>query len=149
MEKLDEQEAFHAAMAGFMRNFHSRKLGWKHRNGSKQMAADWGNHIESAMAEALVAKTMKLFWYRVSDNPWAQADVGPYQVRHTLYDTGGLVIHTDDKDDEVFILVVGGYPHQQIVGWQHGCNCKRKVYWRDEFNCYIVPQEDLIQGLPA
>jgi hypothetical protein len=146
---LDEQEAFHAAIAGLMRNFHSRKRGWKHHSGDKSKVTDWGNHIESAMAEALVAKALKMFWYRVSDEPWNYADVGPYQVRHTIYFDGGLAISPKDNDDQIFILVVGAFPHQSIVGWQHAKDCKVKRYYREEFGVYIVPQDELNKGLPA
>ena len=140
---LDQQEAFHAGFAGYMRNWHSKRLGSKHRH-KGSTSEDWSWHINGAIAEAMVAKFLRQYWYRVSANQYQfEGDVGNHQVRWTRHQQGHLCVYDADNDSQRYYLVVGEYPNMQIAGWIQGKEAKKPQWFQQDIGCYWVPQEKL------
>lgn len=140
---LDWQEIVADATVGMMRHVKHAARNDKHKHGGAP-DAPWDADIESACAEDFVAKMLGLRWHHGSDGA---TDVGPYQVRHTMLGDGRLILHPDDKDDEIFILVTGRAPTFEIVGWCKGGEGKQKDFWGDptQMNrpAFFVPRSAL------
>lgn len=106
----------------------------------------WGAHIEAACAEMAVAKSLGIYWNGALDN-FEAADVGPYQVRSTKHRDGCLLLHSEDRDADKFILIVGMAPHFEIKGWIRAGDGKRNEYWQEKVRgrpAYFVPQGILL-----
>ena len=101
----------------------------------------WDRDIEGACAEAAFAKHMNVFW-NGSVNTFHDPDVGVVQIRHTQLPSGHLIVRQDDKDCEVFVLVIGTHPHYRIVGWMRAGDGKQDEWKRDEFS-WFIPQSSL------
>lgn len=141
---LDQQEAFHAGIAGFMRNWHSKRIGSKHKNKNDKEIDDWSWHINAAIAEAMVAKMTRQYWYRVSSNQYQfEGDVGEHQVRWTKHLNGHLAVYSSDHDAQRVYLVVGAYPAMQVAGWIKIGDAKKPEYYKQDMQCYWVPQDKL------
>ena len=141
---LSAIEMYQAGCAGMMRRLDAIK---KTRKGLFAPNAVWDTDIEAAGAEMVVAKWLGRYWHALANDPTVlEGDVGKYQVRHTRHENGCLVIYQKDKDDAVFVLVVGGYPNYMITGWLPGDRAKQKQYWRDnaQHPAYFVPQDALL-----
>lgn len=143
---LNSREFFFAVERGALREAYNRQIGRVRR--WKQKEEDgWRDHICGACAEFLVAKTLNVHWTGAFtfDTNDVYGDVGPYQVRHTEYATGGLVLHEDDHPDKPYILVTGDPPKGMIIrGWLYGREYrlgKWKKDWREPAWC--VPQNKL------
>ena len=117
----------------------------------------WGQDIESTAAEMLVAKTLGKYWNIYITEPNApgantDGDVGDVEVRHTKYTSGKLLLHDRDRDEAVFVLVVGKYPRYRIAGWLTAGEGKRPelVEEYDGRSAYFVPQTELhsIDSIP-
>jgi len=143
---LSSTEMFQVASIGVMRRLsavkHKRQGNFK----INQPVDYWAVDIEGAGAELCVAKWLGLYWNAVVNNPEQLAgDVGKYQVRHTQRMDGSLIVRDKDKDDAVFILVVGAYPTYVIIGWTTGGKAKQREYLRgNEYPAYFVPQDALL-----
>lgn len=104
---------------------------------------------DAAGAEIAVAKFVDS-WPRAFDGRGAGnsgEDVGGAQVRSTRHEGGRLLVYEHDRDDQVFVLVVGslaaGY---RAVGWLYGGEVKqRPEWWRSDFRypCAAAPQSAL------
>ncbi len=73
-------------------------------------------------------------------------DAGKYEVRGTKYKNGRLILHPTDKDNAIYILVVGQVPTFNLVGWIAGKNGKQDKFLDDPVGgrlAYFVPQEEL------
>ena len=147
---LDKSEAFSAAVAGLMRRFKAIERGAQNNSSYKQ-ADPLSTDVHGAIAEALVAKTLGLYWNPATYDR-SRADVGfDIEVRSTPNPNGKLAVRPADKDSRKFYLVVGLYPDIKIVGWIYGKEAKQDKYWRDkdeknnkiEHPHWAVPQCDL------
>lgn len=47
-------------------------------------------------------------------------DVAPYEVRHTTYSYGKLIVRDDDPMDRPYVLLTGDLPRFYIRGWLFG-----------------------------
>jgi len=139
--QLDQDEAFHAGMAGYMRAFRHYIEQTRDYNGTLSIDT-WRANIEGAIAEALVAKTFKRYWPSVVKNfKQLRGDVGELQVRHTRLHNGCLLLHEKDADDAKFVLVTGGIQDMKIRGWLVGKDGKQAKFWRNvDRPCFFVPQ---------
>lgn len=144
MIELTLAEVIQAALAGVMRRVQNMKRGTRDRFG--QPTTDyWSIDIEGCCGELAVAKYLGRFWSGAIGDISAD-DVGVVQVRTTGRESGRLILHPEDKDDRVFILVVGNAPRFDIRGWiiaQHG---KRDEFWSDPGTgrpAFFVPQSAL------
>lgn len=142
---LDQQEAFHAGLAGFMRNWHSKRIGSKHKSyKDPEGIDDWSGHINAAIAEAMVAKMLNKFWYRVSSNQYQYpGDVGDVQVRWTKYTNGHLLVYDADNSAQRVYLVVGAYPTMRVAGSIMIGKAKKPEYFRQDAGYYWIPQDKL------
>jgi hypothetical protein len=143
MSDLDWMEMFAAAMTGVMRQIKHRTRGDRPK-WNAPIAGGWERDIEGACAEKYAAKQLRAYWF---DGLNGETDVGPYQVRHTSLPDGRLMLHPEDKDGEVFILVVGRAPAFQLVGWCFGYEGKKQDYWSDptgaDRSAFFVPRKVL------
>ncbi len=103
------------------------------------------------MAEYYVAHEFGIFWdprIGAVGGKGRWADVGPYQVRSTYAQKGHLILHHDDLDDEIFILVIGLHGKYRMAGWLQAGDGKLQEYWGEleegsgRFN-FNVPQDKL------
>jgi hypothetical protein len=140
--ELDWMDVAVAAYVGALRQIKHRKANHMHR-WNAPMDNGWTRDIEGACAEKAAAKSLGNYWFDGADG---KTDVGPYQVRHTTVEHGRLVLHPEDKDDEIFILVVGRAPTFRIVGWCLGRDGKNPSYWSDPTGgrpAFFVPNNAL------
>jgi hypothetical protein len=142
---LTWQEQLFAAQAGVMRRI-SAMARSRCEPYDTPKADLWGNDIESAGAEAAVAKALGKYWLAVLQNPQdADGDVSGIEIRSTCRSDGRLIVHDRDKDDAPFVLVRGTFPNYEICGWMRGRDAKKDKY---KFNgdgrpAYFVPSSEL------
>lgn len=105
----------------------------------------WDQEIGAGCAEVAVAKHYDKYWKGAEFNGSAGTDVGKWQVRWTPHMDGKLLIYKEDKDDQIFILVVGKPPRPTIVGWLFAKDAKLEEHWRNDVKCpcWWVPQDKL------
>lgn len=106
----------------------------------------WQFDVHGGCGELCVAKVCDWLeqWYRVIEHKNA-ADVGPLEVRATDLSHGGLLMHDDDKDERIYILVTGSRENFVIQGWLYGKEGKKPAYWRSDIRepAFIAPQRVL------
>jgi hypothetical protein len=148
--RLERHEFVHAATLGVQRQVDNVLKGRTDQHGADERDA-WGLHVRGACGELAVAKALNRFWSGALGNLRA-ADVGPYQVRHTLRQTNGLRLH--HADEGVFILVTGDPPNLCVRGWLEACEGKHARFWGDPTGldrpAFFVPQHLLrpMEDLP-
>lgn len=147
---------------------YAREIGQKRQEFSKDKPDAHGFkgdgeliHIQGAEAELAVSKGLGLAWNAYcEDFKSLQSDVGKnIQVRSTDHPSGNLLVHPNDKEDAIFVLVRNyKRPEFEICGWLEGQDCKLSKYWRNSGGpfkkrpCYFIrwellkPIEDLKVG---
>lgn len=108
-------------------------------------ANPWQIDIEGAMAELAFAKATGMFW-SAGINTFKAPDVGRVQIRSTPKKDNSLIIRSNDKDDDVFVLVIGSAPDYTIAGWIRGREGKDPQWVRSPnggASAYFVPQSHL------
>jgi len=144
--KLTRYDTFCAATVGAKRQAESlyKKLPDKH---GFDGADGWTIHIEGAAGELAVAKALNLFWDGTVNTFKRGGDIGDkLQVRTRSKDYYDLLIRQNDKDEDIFVLVVGQIPNFKVVGWMRGVDAKQEKYSQTYGNrpsAYFVPQKDL------
>ena len=140
---LTPSELYMAANVGCLRQCTNLRDGRKHRHGADPSQA-WSNHIEGACGEAAVAKALGIYWNGAIGNHKAK-DVGKHQVRTTSYPDGSLILHKDDPDEDLFLLVTGIAPDYEVRGWIQGFEGKNLKHWATHTGrpAFFVPQEAL------
>ena len=103
----------------------------------------WDRDIEGACAEVAFAKHFNVFWDG-SINTFHDPDVGKIQIRHTQLESGCLIVREDDKDHEVFALVIGTHPSFRLAGWMYAGDAKQGRWQKDDFS-WFVPQSQLLE----
>lgn len=103
--------------------------------------------IQGACGEYAVAKFLGLPW-NGSVGSFKNPDVGRWQVRTRVSDRyRGLVLRSNDKDEDDTILVTGAVPEFTVVGWINNGKGKRiaesKVLQQGRPPALIVPEEKL------
>ena len=102
--------------------------------------------INSAMSEYVVARYLGVFFdldnARKSDI--YVHDIGcKVEVRHATAPDAHLILSQKDRDDAVFVLVLGTAPEYRIVGFQTGAAIKRAAFWSAEKGGFWLPQHAL------
>lgn len=103
-------------------------------------------HIEGCKAELAFATATGQPWTPVVDDyrEIAGNDVGEYGVRGTAHRRGGLILHPEDEDERIFVLVVSAdEPDFVIAGWMRGEDGKRPEFWEEKklySPAFLVPQ---------
>ena len=145
-------EMFISNTIGSARRFKCITEGKKPRHGFESEDT-WQVDIESARTEMSVAKHLNIFWSGdISSNQ--SADVGPHQVRsrnlnpdNYKHKPGSLILHPDDKDNDLFFFVIGTNGIYDIYGWMYGREGKQGQYWSDPTGnnraAFFVPVTDL------
>ena len=152
---LTYPEVMQAAQVGIMRLVGNMKRGLSDKFGTREVDR-WGVDIEGACGEMATAKYLGHYWSGSIGNFYA-ADVGKLQVRTTQYANGHLIVHSEDSDDHVFILVTGKAPAFSIHGWIAGAEAKSDKWWTERTGrpaffvpgIELAPIETLIQHLPG
>ena len=81
---------------------------------------EWEWEVQSAAAEAAVAKLLHV-WWGGNVNSFKDPDLeGNLQVRWTRDHAGHLVLRPKDNPKHKYILVTGAIPRFRIQGWAYG-----------------------------
>jgi len=150
---LSTPEMLQAAMIGIIRQIQNLEANRQPTYGSGGGPL-WQMHIEGAMGECAVAKYRGVYWNGNVGNLHAQ-DVGKYQVRTGAGDNYRLILHPEDKNEDVFILVTGAYGKYNIRGWLWAFEGKIPKFWEDPSGknrpAYFVDQTHLhpMETLPS
>lgn len=143
---LSEENIVHAGMIGLKREAHNIANGVKAKYGARFIG--WNYALEGALGEFAVHLALGLPWSGSKVGDFKSRDVGNYQVRTTEKEEYGLRLNPSDRDDDIFICVVGSMGRYDIKGWIYGRDGKRQKYWR-KFNttstreAFFVPIENL------
>ena len=101
-----------------------------------------------ASAELAAAKWLKVPNFRLSiDTYKSEPDIWPnWEVKHTVFDYGNLIIQQNDRDTDRAILVTGLNPFV-IRGWLPINYCKDSLYLKttSRNTAYWVPQNELVK----
>lgn len=140
---VDWTEARYAADAGAMRHLTNLRKARAPRYGATENG--WTFHIEGALGELVVAKSLGRYWSpRIGVLDYG-GDVGSLQIRATARPDGRLIVHPGDPDEATFVLVRGEPPNMEIVGQIRGGDAKDPAFWFA--NCrepaYFIPGETL------
>jgi hypothetical protein len=149
--RLTPEEVEFAATAGATRRARAISRGLDDRYG--QVDTDpWRHDIEGVAAELAVAKTLGRYYIpALHVQSGTEGDVAHYQVRSTEHANGCLLVKDGDRDEDVFVLVVGSMPKLTVVGWMRASEGKlpewrRNVRGRE---AWFVPQSALHPMGPA
>jgi len=144
-------EVFQGVQSGGMRRIEAMKHTRQPIYGEPNLDL-WGLDIEAALAEIAVAKAYDLYWEGVARAPsQLRGDVSNLQVRSTYREDGCLILHEDDPDDALFVLVTGRAPTYTIRGWMKAAEGKSPKWWRegDGRPAFFVPQTALNRSSPV
>lgn len=138
---LTPHNLFMAGLVGISRHV---KGAWKPgRYGVNNSNAGWQVNCDGAAGEMAVAKWLDVFYDGNLGNFKAR-DAGPLEVRTTALESGCLIIHPEDRDDGVFVLVLSHKSPTFILrGWLRGAEAKAKKYWKEGQKgrpAFFVPQ---------
>ena len=141
---LTESEMLTAALIGCR-----RQIGALLENRTPSAAfrgASWEIHIQGAAGELAFARFRNLFWSGSIGTYRRGGDVGDIQIRTRSQPHYDLIVRDGDRDDDVFVLVVGIIPRFRIIGWIYGRDAKQPQY-RKEYggrpSAFFVPQSAL------
>jgi hypothetical protein len=143
---LDWYELQLAAAVGMSRQIESMRRGLSDAYGLKDEPG-WNLHVEGAAGELAFAKAASRYWGG-SCNTFKAPDLdGKIQIRTR---SGGvrnsLIVRPGDKNDELFVLVIGRAPEFVVSGWMLGSAAKQPEYLQQYGGrpaAYFVPQDKL------
>jgi hypothetical protein len=139
---LEWYEVQQAAIVGVMRRIASYRAERKNTYVYTSTENNWDRDIESACAEMAFAKGNNWYWPGSVDK-FKEPDVAGFQVRHTKFQNGCLVVRTKDNPEEPFVLVTGIHPDYRIAGWMYG-HAARCDKWKKDDYSWFVPQPMLM-----
>ena len=103
-------------------------------------------HINGASGELAFAKCLNLY-YSGSVNTFKEGgDVGEIQIRTRSRDDYDLIVRRHDRDNDIFVLVIGGDCTFNIYGYILGKDAKRQEFYQTYGNrpgAFFVPKERL------
>ena len=142
---LEWFEVLLAATVGVRRQLEALRSGRPDCHGFDG-ATGWQVHIEGACGEMAFAKATGRYWSGSINTFKAGGDVGNIQVRTRSRDDYDLIVRDDDRDEDIFVLVIGKAPTFRVVGWIQGAEAKRPS-WRHVYGArppaFFVPQAAL------
>jgi hypothetical protein len=132
-----------ATVVGTARAQISRESGFRDRS---HVGADerLQKDVDATGAELAASKVSGCRWNMTSGSDLDEPDLWPHvEVRHTTCEHGGLIVRTRDKQERLFVLVIGTLPSYRVIGWTRGEQARRDEYrWQD---CWKVPQARLVR----
>lgn len=140
-----------AARIGEARTIRNRAKGNGQRHGHAD-CADWSGDIEAVAAEMAAAKAIGVYFPVLAEaDPDGDLGYGIH-VRATARADGRLILHKDDQDGGLFILVTGTIPTFAVPGFVEAEAAKDDAFWTDPGTgrpAYFIPQNVLhpIKGL--
>jgi hypothetical protein len=148
--ELSPGEQLHASAVGSARRIKAQAASRQEPHGP--LAGDPRSvDIEAACAELAVAKALGRYWPASTEPDRREGDVaGGIHVRHTANGRDGrscLILHDEDADDGIFVLVVGREGRYELAGWTRGSDGKQPEYWRDDERvrpAFFVPASVLL-----
>jgi len=144
--KLDPAEFFLAGVVGVMRRCMNIRGGETVRRRSE--IGMWDKDIIGAIGEMFACQKTGLRWLSVLQK--GGMDTLPLEVRTTDYHYGSLILHPEDPDDRMFVLVTADTEFYSycLRGGILGADGKHKRFWKDKANsgrpAYYVPQDALM-----
>lgn len=139
---LSNPEMLLAAQVGVMRRVKAITVDRQARYGFD--GEPWGSDIESCGAEMAIGKLVGTYWS--PDLVPGPGDVGNIEVRSSTKADARLILHPDDPDEALFILVTGRLPEFEVHGAIVGKQGKVENYWTDPGTgrpAFFVPREAL------
>jgi hypothetical protein len=149
--ELTEFELLLGAIAGASRAIAAILGEWRNRaRGIDRDGRIWTRHIEGALAEIAVAKVLDRYWTG-GVSTFKGGDVGELQVRCRIAELDDtekrLIVQQQDREDDLFVLVVGKAPCYRVVGWTTGARAKANPGWIQNpgnfGEAFFVPQDAL------
>jgi hypothetical protein len=139
---LSASEMMLAAQAGVMRTVQNLVQGTVGAHGSE--TNDWSMSIEGALAEWAASKALGIHW--PGKGQMRGADAGNLQIRSTRNPAGSLILHRGDRDEDLFILMVGQASQWEPKGWIRAASGKQGQFWRTDIRspAFLVPQSELM-----
>ena len=134
--------AAHVGVSRVIDNFNNKR---RPRYGETSRNSVWEEHIIGAIGECAVAKYFNLYWNGSLGDIHAK-DVGKFQVRTRAREIDNLLLHPEDKDEDIFIAVIVSGRIVKIAGWIFGSNGKKPRFWAEKVKgrpCYFVPNSAL------
>lgn len=142
---LEWFEVMLAATVGVRRQLEALRRGRPDCHGFDG-ATGWQVHIEGACGEMAFAKATGRYWSGSVNTFKIGGDVGAIQVRTRSREDYDLIVRDDDRDEDIFVLVIGQAPTYRVVGWIRGMDGKRAC-WRQRYGnrpvAYFIPQHAL------
>lgn len=145
-----ELELHEIEVAGFMatkRQAQNLYRGRKDAHGAKKESG-LDLHFNGCLGEIALAKHLNVFWSGALGRLKA-SDVGMFQVRATAKSDGNLLLHDEDKDDDVFVLARVNGKEVDLRGFILCAKGKDKKYWTPDGAfpgwraCYRVLDSDI------
>jgi hypothetical protein len=143
MIRLSREEELVAAAAGLARE--------SRFSSNPKFVGDKGNlhnavmiHAEAVGAEIAVAKYFQFTEFHPTVNTFKnEADITMpnglgIEVKQTKYHGGNLIIHEDDRDTDIAVLVTGTSPTYTIRGWIPVSVCKKPKYQSSDGSYWIT-----------
>lgn len=133
-----------AALVGVQRILENHQNKVSNLTYNASSATLWQNAVSGALGEMVLAKAANRYW---SKGERGDPDVDDMEVRTTVYPNGSMLLHPDDDDHKVSILVTGSIGNFKIVGYIRNKEGKEKGTWEERKEgrpCFYVKQENLI-----
>lgn len=133
-----------AALVGVQRILENHQTGVSNLTYNASASMLWQNGVLGALGEMILAKAANRYW---SKGERGDTDVNGIDVRTTAYETGSLLLHKEDDDHRVSVLVIGSIGTFRIVGYIRNKEGKEKGTWEERKEgrpCFYVKQKDLI-----
>jgi len=145
--KLNPAEITLASHVGTLRQIQNVRAGRQHAHGlSNEEAQDWQIHCEGCLSEFAVAKFLEAHWCGNVGNLEAPDVDQNIEVRTTKTFYTPLIVRPRDKDERLFVSLVGSNGTYTMRGWIYCHDAKQEAWYytkdhRDK--CYWVPTEEL------
>lgn len=138
---LTASEVLVAGFVGYRRNAEAQFRGRKNRFPERYAGELWGNHIEAAHAELVVAKALGIYW-GFGVNTFHTPDIAGTDIEVRWSGRNDLKVRPDDSG--VIVSVRGTCPHYEIMGWIYAPEGQDEKYkFNKEPVCFFVPHSEL------
>lgn len=142
--KLTHREINLAATHGVQRVEENRRNDWEYKYNYDR--DPYSDAISGSLAELAVAK-----YYDIYPRGFSRAgelDTTAFEIRTTRFRDGHLLLHPEDSDSRLYVLVIDNCPDFFLAGKVLGKEGKLRKYWQERRTgrpCYWVPQNSLTE----